>query len=98
VLHGFVVDFCCLTERLVLEPEGDAHDALPRQDYDRVRSDFLTAAGCRVIRVRNKDVSPEHLERVIRRVLRNQASRSPSPEGRGGQGVRTTRREGQGLG
>jgi len=97
VLHGFVVDFCCLTERLVLELEGDAHDSLRRQGYDRARSGFLTAAGYRVIRVRNKDVSPKHLERVIRKALGRQSPRSPSPEGRGGQGVRTTRARGSGV-
>jgi len=28
VLHGFIVDFCCLSERIVIELEGDVHDRL----------------------------------------------------------------------
>jgi len=27
-LHGFIVDFCCLSERIVIELEGDVHDRL----------------------------------------------------------------------
>ena len=28
VLHGFIVRFCCLSERIVIELEGDVHDRL----------------------------------------------------------------------
>jgi len=91
VLHGFIVDFCCLAEHVVLELEGDTYNSVTQRDYDRARADLLSAAGYRVIRVRNKDVSREHLERLLRRVLGRQSHRSPSPEGRGGQGVRTKR-------
>ena len=69
VLHGFIVDFCCLRERIVIELEGDVHDAEDQRAYDRARAGFLEAAGYRVIRVGNKDVSREHLEAVIREAL-----------------------------
>jgi Protein of unknown function (DUF559) len=83
------MDFYCVAERIVLALEGDVHDSVERQGYDRARADFLTAAGYRVIRMRNRDVSQKHLKRVLRQALRKPALRSPSPEGRGGQGVRT---------
>ena len=70
VLHGFIVDFCCLHECIVIELEGDAHDSIERRGYDRARAEFLTAAGFRVIRVRNKEVSQQHLESVLRKALR----------------------------
>jgi very-short-patch-repair endonuclease len=69
VLHGFIVDFCCLSERIVLELEGNVHDSEARREYDRARAGFLQAAGYRVIRVRNRDVSREHLETVLCNVL-----------------------------
>ena len=69
VLHGFIVDFFCASERIVIELEGDVHDTEAQQDYDRARAGFLTAAGYRVIRVRNKDVTREHLETVLRDAL-----------------------------
>src|SRR6266700_7781022 len=58
VLHGFIVRFCCLSERIVIELEGDVHD---------------------------------RLETLLRKVL-GLALSPPSPERRGGQGVRTERR------
>jgi 5-methyltetrahydrofolate--homocysteine methyltransferase len=69
VLHGFIVDFCCLHEQIVLELDGNTHDAEDQRSYDRARASFLEAAGYSVIRVRNKDVSREHLEAVLRKVL-----------------------------
>jgi len=104
VLHGFIVDFYCAAGRLVLELEGDAHDTSERQSYDVARAEYLEAAGFRVVRVRNRDVTRKHLEVVIRDALKRVLNRTPSPEGRGGQGVRTqgeqgvrTERRGQGV-
>src|SRR6266480_4941631 len=98
VLHGFIVDFYCVARRLVVELEGDAHDARDRQTYDAARAAFLEAAGYRVVRMRNRDVTPEHVELVLREALPEVARSPPSPEGRGGQGVRTHRENGGGAG
>src|SRR3989441_5779171 len=70
VLHGFIVDFYCASERIVIEVDGNVHDPERRQVYDRARDEFLEAAGNRVIRVSNKDVSREQLETVLRDKLR----------------------------
>ncbi|HXM39074.1 MAG TPA: endonuclease domain-containing protein [Gemmatimonadales bacterium] len=102
VVHGFIVDFYCIAERIILELEGDAHDSPAQRSYDNARSEFLAAAGYRTIRIRNRDVTPERLESVLKEAL-GLAGRPPSPERRGGQGVRTARgrekgdREGQGV-
>lgn len=69
VLHGFIVDFYCVGERIVIELEGDVHHTEAQQDYDRARAGFLQAAGYRVIRVRNREVSREHLEARLRQAL-----------------------------
>ena len=69
MLHGFIVDFYCPLERIVIELEGDVHDADVQRDYDDARAEFLEAAGYRVIRVRNRDVNREHLETVLRAAL-----------------------------
>ena len=52
VLHGFIVDFCRLRERIVLELEGDVHDSEAQRDYDRARAGFLEAAGYRGMYIR----------------------------------------------
>ena len=96
VLHGFIVDFYSAAERLVLELEGDAHDESGRKAYDTERARLLEAAGYHVVRVRNRDIARERLERLLG-CTREVVVRPPSPEGRGGQGVRTPEgRGGQG--
>jgi len=69
VLHGFIVDFYCPSERIVIELEGDVHDNEAQRCYDQARAGFLEAAGYRVIRVRNRAVSPEHLDAALREAL-----------------------------
>jgi len=69
VLHGFIVDSYSASERVVIELEGSPHDGAAQQICDRARAALLTAAGYRIIRVRNKDVSREHLETVLGEAL-----------------------------
>src|SRR5206468_9307636 len=66
VLHGFIVDFYCPSERIVIELEGNVHDTEAQRGYDQARTGFLQGAGYRVIRVRNRDASREHLEAALR--------------------------------
>ncbi len=96
VLHGFVVDFYCPSERLVIELEGNVHDTEAQRGYDQARAGFLQAAGYRVIRVRNRDVSREHLEAVLHEALetnrefplsrRERGSGGEDPKGEGVRG------------
>src|SRR5881396_3295841 len=74
VLHGFIVDFYCAGERLIVELEGDAHDGSDRQAYDAARAAFLKAAGYRVVRIRNRDVARERLAALLREALRRPPS------------------------
>ncbi|HWC73849.1 MAG TPA: endonuclease domain-containing protein [Gemmatimonadales bacterium] len=69
VLHGFIVDFSCPSERIVIELEGKVHEAEAQRQYDQARAGFLQAAGYRIIRLRNKDVNRKHLETVLRESL-----------------------------
>jgi len=86
VLHGFIVDFYCVAERLVVELEGDVHDATDQQGYDAARAAFLEAAGYRVVRIRNRDVTRATLERVLRARLRSPPFVPPLPKGEGARG------------
>ena len=86
VLHGFIVDFYCAAERLVLELEGNVHDASDRRAYDAARTAFLEAAGYRVVRIRNREVTRAKLEKVLRERLRNPRLVPPLPKGEGVRG------------
>ena len=63
VIVGFIADFYCAEERLVLEIDGAVHDA--QQEYDHARSEAFRALGIRVARIRNDDVSEEELRRTL---------------------------------
>ena len=89
VLHGFIVDFYCAAERLVLELEGEGHDESDRKAYDTARVRLLEAAGYRVVRVRNRDVARQRLEALLGHAIRRMPIVPPLPKGEGGQGVRT---------
>ena len=68
VVGPFVVDFYCLSERLVVELDGRSHD--DRGIADRRRQDYLeNVAGLRVVRVANDDVLHDP-ESVILGLLR----------------------------
>lgn len=55
-IGAYVVDFCCLCERFVIEVDGSAHDALDRAKFDECRMQFLKDNGYRVLRVPAKHV------------------------------------------
>ncbi len=47
----YVVDFCCLSARFVVEVDGSAHDNTDRVKFDGRRTGFLKDNGFRVLRV-----------------------------------------------
>src|SRR6266853_1539859 len=73
VVHGFIVDFYCAAERLVLELDG-------------ARAATLEAAGYRVIRIANRDVTRDHLAALLSRALRSSRLVPPLPQGEGDRG------------
>jgi very-short-patch-repair endonuclease len=50
----YIVDFICLTHRIVIELDGSQH--LEAADYDTARTRYLESAGYRVLRFWNDDV------------------------------------------
>jgi very-short-patch-repair endonuclease len=88
VLHGFIVDFYCPALKLVLELDGNHHDEATQTSYDDARTARLESAGYRLIRVRNRDLTPESVEELIGQVLRTTARVRvpPLPKGEGDRG------------
>ena len=50
----YIVDFCCLKRKLVIELDGSQH--LEQADYDAERTAFLEADGYRVLRFWNNEI------------------------------------------
>lgn len=62
----FVVDFCCLEKRLVIELDGSEH--LHRRKRDEERTSFLNNSGYRVLRFWDNETLKE-TKRVLERIL-----------------------------
>ncbi len=73
VIGPFIVDFACLSHRLVIELDGAVHDDL--WEYDGRRSDFIRQRGFEVIRFENDTVA-EHLDLIVDVIMRKLASTS----------------------
>ncbi|NJS15085.1 MAG: endonuclease domain-containing protein [Sphingopyxis sp.] len=89
VIGWFIADFVCPQQKLIVEVDGDTHDAA----NDRVRDDILGERGYRVLRVTNDDVmrNMDGVLRFLSEALR-QAERphpNPSPEGEGLEATQT---------
>jgi very-short-patch-repair endonuclease len=74
-IDSYVVDFCCIAARLIIEIDGE-HHADGRKRYDDTRTRELEARGFRVLRFWNSEVlqQTEGVIQEIGRMLR--ASRS----------------------
>ncbi|MCC6470931.1 MAG: endonuclease domain-containing protein [Alphaproteobacteria bacterium] len=80
----YIVDFVCLSARLVVEIDGESHRQTLEDDARRTR--YLDEQGFRVVRFSNRDVMA-NLEGVVRTIELMVNSGllplSPSREGRG---------------
>lgn len=71
VIEGYVVDFCCTRQRLVIEVDGGVHDSPEAIAEDDLRSERLNHLGFRVIRFSNDIVihDPDRVVAEIRAML-----------------------------
>ena len=65
VLGGVIADFCCRSERLVVELDGEGHDAAA----DRKRDAHLATLGYRTLRFTNEELR-SNLDGVLETILR----------------------------
>jgi very-short-patch-repair endonuclease len=68
VIAGFIVDFYCHKEALVIEVDGDIHDL--QQEEDARREKVLSDMGLRIVRFRNNEVL-RNLPVVVGRIKEN---------------------------
>ncbi len=96
LIDDFIVDFVCLSRRLVVEVDGDIHDQQVEQDENRTK--ILESKGFKVIRFRNEEVKG-NTDAVLEKIetsLAKQPDNSDKdqkapPSGDGGIRVFTTR-------
>ncbi len=54
-LGNYIVDFCCIEKKLIIELDGSQH--LDLQEYDEARTTYLESLGYRVLRFWNNQVT-----------------------------------------
>ena len=62
----YIADFCCVSERVIVELDGDSH--LGKSDYDREREAYLVAKGYRIVRFENFEVMLDE-NRVVEKIV-----------------------------
>jgi very-short-patch-repair endonuclease len=77
-IGNYIMDFCCLKHRLIVELDGGQH--ADQAAADASRSQFLAAEGFRVLRFWNEQVAkgPEFVVEEIVAAI-SQHERAPSP-------------------
>ncbi|WP_395018283.1 endonuclease domain-containing protein [Dongia sp.] len=66
-IGNYIVDFCCLKRRLIVEVDGSQH--AEREEQDAERTAWLSQQGYRVLRFWNNEVL-QNTDGVMERILR----------------------------
>ena len=56
IVGEYIVDFVCLTKKLIVEVDGKYHDTPEMQEADNFRTNYLNSLGFNVIRFTNEEV------------------------------------------
>jgi very-short-patch-repair endonuclease len=72
-IGNYIVDFCCLSEELIIELDGDLHGEYYKIQKDENRDMYLENLGFTVLRFENRFVfqEPEYLKDEIRKAIKN---------------------------
>ena len=83
-IGNYIVDFCCLKEKLIIELDGGHHNEPDQKAYDQDRTGYLESEGFTVLRFWNNQVlgSTEQVLYEILSVLEHPHPR-PLPQGEG---------------
>lgn len=85
VVGQYIVDFCCLDRKLIVELDGGGHDVDTQRATDAERDRYFLESGYRVIRFWNNEIDM-NLNGVLEKLRQavQAPSPQPSPVGRGG--------------
>src|SRR3989339_304284 len=70
-INSYIVDFCCPSEKLIIELDGDPHGEYHKIQEDEIRDNYLEGFGFTVLRFENRIVfrEPEYLKSEISKVI-----------------------------
>ncbi|HOW39101.1 MAG TPA: DUF559 domain-containing protein [Bacteroidales bacterium] len=70
-IGNYIADFCCPSEKLIIELDGDPHGQYHKIQKDEIRDKYLEGLGFTILRFENRIVfqNPEYLQSEIRKVM-----------------------------
>lgn len=93
VIGRYIVDFCCLKEKLVIELDGSQHNSNDGLKRDLVRDKYIQDHGYRILRFWNHDLD-QMTDAVLDKIylelkgINNPSPLTPLPEGEGNSNIR----------
>ena len=66
-IGGYILDFYCSAERLIIEIDGDSHTNSSAREYDKNRDEYFSELGYNTVRFLNTEVEND-LESVLRKI------------------------------
>nr|WP_314495383.1 leucine--tRNA ligase [uncultured Chryseobacterium sp.] len=79
LINDFIVDFVCLSKKLIIEVDGVYHNTEKQKISDNERSEILENEGFEILRFKNEEVIGEN-QSVIEKIIEKLESRSDSEE------------------
>ena len=77
-LAPYTIDFVCLSSRLAIEVDGEAHDRGNNPQIDANRDQFVRDAGFRVLRIPAREVLQD-MDASVRHIVAQCGDRGPPP-------------------
>ncbi|SRR6266545_2348505 len=77
----FVGDFCCYSQRLIVELDGNVHDEPAQAAHDENRDEYLKSRGYKILRIPNHRLFQDP-ESVLEEICRVAQERGWQPLGR----------------
>lgn len=82
IIGNFIVDFACLSKKLIIEIDGGIHLHPEVAEADKMRTEILEADGYKVIRFSNEEVLAD-IDGVLKKILHEIYQRPTLPLGEG---------------
>jgi very-short-patch-repair endonuclease len=75
---GFILDFVCLREKLIVELDGESHGQMDQSAMDEKRDKHFAGKGFKTLRFWNTDVV-QNLDGIVETVYRILTKNNPTP-------------------
>jgi len=69
-ISDYIVDFFCPRAKLVIEIDGSQHFSGEMTEHDRIRNEYMSSLGLKVLRFTNTDILT-HIDGVIESIIEN---------------------------